>query len=168
MGLRGAHLGRKKAGAAFQVQGFFLKILFWCWVEGSVSADGTGMRGSRHPPPKRALPRSVMPVLEATGAAPEFEEGVRTACWVRGYFMGPEDAYGMWTRRFIIAGIPPGWRMELSMGGGRVGSGGLPGSVSPATTEGARRVRLEGERREGPLVMCEATTEVARGVRSEG
>ncbi|MEI7776823.1 MAG: hypothetical protein WCK17_18860 [Verrucomicrobiota bacterium] len=101
-GASGCALGEKESRSGVSRARLLLRILFWCWVEGPVSADGTAMRASRHPPPKRALPRSVLPVLEATGAAPEFEEGVRTACWVRGYFMGPEDAYGMWTRQFIL------------------------------------------------------------------
>ena len=60
------------------------------------------MRASRHTPPKSDLPRSAMPVLGATGAAPRFEEGVRTACGVRGSSMRTEDAYGMRTRQFIL------------------------------------------------------------------
>ena len=83
-----------------------------------MSADGTGMRGSRHPPPKRALPRSVMPVLEATGAAPEFEEGVRTACWVRGVFHGPgrrlwnvdAPVYNRWHPSRMADGVVDGRR----------------------------------------------------------
>ncbi len=43
-----------------------------------------------------------MPVPGATGAAPRFEERVRTACRVRGYSIRTEDAYWMWTGQFIL------------------------------------------------------------------
>jgi integron integrase len=43
-----------------------------------------------------------MPDSETTGAAPRFEERVRTACRVRGYSIRTEDAYWMWTRQFIL------------------------------------------------------------------
>ena len=102
MELRGAHLRSIKADGAFPVQGFYLRVLFWCWAAGAVSAYGAGMPASRHTPPKSALPRSAMPDSETTDAAPRFEERVRTACRVRGYSIRTEDAYWMWTRQFIL------------------------------------------------------------------